>query len=154
MKPAAFLLLFLALATLGVAQTDAQRKAHYHYAGKVGIEGYDPVAYFGGGPKKGLATLTETYHGVTYRFATEANRAAFKADPAKYEPQYGGWCAYAMGLNGKKVDIDPTQYKIVDGKLYLFYNSSLWGNTLPKWNADEANLKPKADANWQKTLGS
>ena len=68
-------------------------------------------------------------------------------NPAKYEPQYGGWCAYAMGAKGEKVSVDPKTYKIVDGKLYLFYNR-LFNNTLEDWNENEAKLKNKADANW------
>ena len=75
----------------------------------------------------------------------------FKASPAKYEPQYGGWCAYAMGATNEKVEIDPETFKIINGKLYLFYHS--WtNNTLKTWNKDEGNLKPKADVNWTKTF--
>ncbi len=65
-----------------------------------------------------------------------------------YEPQYGGWCAYAMGNSGEKVEVDPETYKIVDGKLYLFYNK-YFTNTLKSWNKDEAKLKSKADESWK-----
>ena len=75
----------------------------------------------------------------------------FKKDPTKYEPQYGGWCAYAMGAKGEKVEINPETFKIVDGKLYLFYNR-FFSNTLTDWNKDEAHLKKQADVNWQKTF--
>ena len=92
-----------------------------------------------------------TYKNVTYHFASAANLKAFQATPDKYEPQYGGWCAYAMGANGEKVEIDPETFKILDGKLYLFYHSFI-NNTLPKWNKDEANLHRKADANWTKLV--
>jgi hypothetical protein len=87
------------------------------------------------------------YDGVNYRFASEQNRQLFKASPSKYEPQYGGWCAYAMGANGEKVEVDPETFKIIDGKLYLFYNK-LFNNTLTTWNKNEATLKQKADKNW------
>ncbi len=87
--------------------------------------------------------------GITYRFSTAQNRDLFKADPAKYKPQYGGWCAYAMGASGDKVEIDPETFKIANGKLFLFYHSWV-NNTLNKWNADEADLHAKADANWAK----
>ena len=75
----------------------------------------------------------------------------FKKNPAQYEPQYGGWCAYAMGDSGEKVSIDPETFKVLDGKLYLFYNK-FFNNTLKSWNKDEAKLKKSADANWSKTF--
>jgi hypothetical protein len=67
----------------------------------------------------------------------------------KYQPQYGGWCAYAMGADGEKVDVDPETFKLMDGKLYLSHNR-FSNNTLKFWNKGETNLKQKADANWQK----
>lgn len=75
----------------------------------------------------------------------------FLKNPASYEPQYGGWCAYAMGANGEKVEINPETFKIVDGKLNLYYNA-FFNNTLKSWNKDEGNLKKKADANWKKII--
>jgi hypothetical protein len=87
------------------------------------------------------------YKDITYQFATAANQAKFKTNPDKYEPAYGGWCAYAMGDSGEKVRVDPETYKITDGRLYLFYN--FWGNnTLQDWNNDEKKLKQAADHNW------
>ena len=91
------------------------------------------------------------YKGVTYLFASQQNLAKFKASPEKYEPAYGGWCAYAMGETGEKVKIDTETFKIVDGKLYLFYN--FWGNnTLTDWNKSEGPLKAKADQHWKKIV--
>jgi len=114
------------------------------------IDGYDPVAYFTTGKAvEGNKEFTYTIDGATYRFSNASNRDLFKATPSKYRPQYGGWCAYAMGASGEKVDIDPQTFKILDGKLYLFYNK-FFNNTLKSWNKDEVNLKPKADANWTK----
>jgi YHS domain-containing protein len=116
------------------------------------IQGYDPVAYFTGGKAvEGKKDISIEYHGASYRFASAANRDAFRADPGKYEPQYGGWCAYAMGSSGDKVEIDPETFKIVDGKLYLFYNK-FFNNTLKSWNKDETRLKPSADKNWTKLV--
>jgi YHS domain-containing protein len=116
----------------------------------VGISGYDPVAYFKQGKavegKKDLAVISQ---GVTYYFSSVENKEEFKANAAKYEPQYGGWCAYAMGKDGSKVEIDPETFKIIDGRLYLYYNK-YFNNTLKTWNKDEANLKARADKNWQK----
>ena len=112
------------------------------------IEGYDPVAYFTtGNAIEGSKDYAFTVDGATYRFINARNRDLFKAAPSKYRPQYGGWCAYAMGAKGEKVEVDPKTFKVLDGKLYLFYNK-YFNNTLRSWNKDEANLKGKADANW------
>ena len=113
-------------------------------------EGYDPVCYFTKNKAiKGQASITASDKGITYRFVSQANKNAFLANPAKFEPQYGGWCAYAMGATGEKVEVDPETFKIVNGKLYLFYNK-FFNNTLKSWNKDEAGLKKKADVNWSK----
>ncbi len=72
-----------------------------------------------------------------------------KSSPEMYEPAFGGWCAYAMGSSGEKVKIDPETFKIVDRKLYLFYN--FWrNNTLTDWNKQEAYLKAKAEEHWKR----
>ena len=121
---------------------------------QVALSGYDPVSYFTDGqPLKGKSNLSHTYRTTQYLFANPANLAAFKSNPEAYLPQYGGWCAYAMGRNGDKVKIDPMTYKLVDGKLYLFYNFRST-NTLDDWNKDEGNLKNKADRHWKKLVGS
>jgi len=112
------------------------------------INGYDPVAYFTQSKaEEGNKSIRADYQGVTYFFASEKDKNLFTENPAKYEPQYGGWCAYAMGAKGEKVEVDPETFKIIDGKLYLFYNK-FFNNTLKSWNKDEANLKKKADSNW------
>ncbi len=132
------------------AQTDEARKKTYNVSKKaVAIQGYDPVSYFDNKPIEGKSNMAHTHQGITYYFSTQSNLAKFKASPEKYEPVYGGWCAYAMGENGEKVEVDPETFKILDGKLNLFYNS--WGNnTLAKWNKNEKALKTKADQNWKK----
>lgn len=116
------------------------------------LEGYDPVSYFIGTVTKGKSTLKQNYEGVEYWFASKENREFFIKNPDKFIPAYGGWCAYAMGEDGDKVKIDPETYKIIEGKLYLFYNF-YFNNTLIKWNNDEENLKEKADKNWLKHIG-
>jgi YHS domain-containing protein len=116
----------------------------------VAIKGYDPVAYFQQAKAiEGKKEFVVMIDGVNYLFSTPQNAMLFKANPTKYQPQYGGWCAYAMGASGEKVDVDPETFKLIDGKLYLFYNR-FFNNTLKPWNKDEINLKQKADANWQK----
>jgi YHS domain-containing protein len=112
------------------------------------IQGYDPVAYFTQNKAvKGNKQFAAIAEGVTYNFSSAANKDLFVKDYKKYEPQYGGWCAYAMGSSNEKVEIDPETFKLANGKLYLFYHSWV-NNTLNKWNADETNLKVKADKNW------
>ncbi|MEQ8239080.1 MAG: YHS domain-containing (seleno)protein [Cyclobacteriaceae bacterium] len=118
---------------------------------KLAIQGFDPVSYFSNAPREGNAKYQSTFNTAIYYFVNEENQRKFIANPQKYEPQYGGWCAFAMGNDGTKVKIDPETYKIVDGKLYLFYNF-LWTNTLPLWNENEVVLRIKADENWQETI--
>jgi YHS domain-containing protein len=112
------------------------------------LMGYDPLSYFTGKPKNGSAQFTYKYHGVSYKFSSDKNRQLFMSAPEKFEPAYGGWCAYAMGTSGEKVEVDPETYKIIDGKLYLFYNA-YFNNTLPKWNAKEKHLLKQAESYWQ-----
>jgi len=134
-----------------LAQSDDVRKKNFNIIKNAAIEGYDPVSYFDGRPTEGESKFSFTYKSVPYQFSTAANLAKFKANPEKYEPAYGGWCAYAMGETGEKVKIDPETFKIISGKLYLYYN--FWGNnTLATWNKNEKPLKVKADQNWKAFL--
>jgi YHS domain-containing protein len=128
----------------------ANRVSQFNTEKAVAIQGYDPVAYFTQKKAvKGKKEIAVSAEGITYHFSTAENKELFKKDYKKYEPQYGGWCAYAMGATAEKVEIDPETFKIVAGKLYLFYHSFI-NNTLTKWNKDETNLKQKADASWNK----
>ncbi len=156
-KPHYLQLWFLCSCILGMAsipvafaQNEAAiRKSQFNIENGLALQGYDPISYFSGKPQEGKKDWTCTWQGITYRFANAANLATFKKTPQTYEPAYGGWCAYAMGNSGEKVEVDPETYKILNGRLYLFYNK-LFTNTLPKWNKDEGNLKKKADAYWLK----
>jgi len=149
MKKLAVLLLILITGS-SFAQNDAKRSSQYNLENKVAIQGYDPVGYFNQGKAiKGKKEFSVSYQAVTYNFSSAENKNAFLKNPSKYEPQYGGWCAYAMGSSGEKVEINPETFKITDGKLYLFYNAFFY-NTLKSWNKDENNLKMKADTNWKK----
>jgi len=113
----------------------ALRKKQFNTPDGIGVKGYDPVAYFTGNQAvKGSKDQAVVYEGITYYFSSAANRDAFKKDPARYEPQYGGWCAYAMGATGEKVEVDPETFKIIDGKLYLFDNKF--------FNIQETDLLP------------
>lgn len=147
------LILFVALITATTfAQTATKRKTQFNLEKGVAIQGYDPVAYFTQKKAvKGKSSIASNYEGVIYNFSSQANKETFEKSPTSYEPQYGGWCSYAMGATGDKVEIDPETFKIVDGKLNLFYNA-YFNNTLKTWNKDEAGLKKKADANWKKFI--
>lgn len=128
----------------------ALRKKQFNLDGSLAIDGYDPVAYFKTNKAvKGKKDYAVSYQGVVYYFSSVENKEEFKKNPAHYEPEYGGWCAYAMGEKGEKVSIDPETFKIVGNKLYLFYNK-FFNNTLKSWNKDEARLKNAADVNWKK----
>lgn len=141
--------LLTALIALSITSTFSQNKTeNINHKKGIAIEGYDPVTYFTGKPQEGKDDITTSYNGVVYYFTSEENKEAFNNNPDKYEPAYGGWCAYAMGETGEKVKVDPETFKIIDDKIYLFYN--FWGtNTLEPWNKNEQSLKTKADKNWK-----
>lgn len=112
------------------------------------LHGYDAVAYFvEGRAVKGRAEFTVDDGGVTYRFASGANRDVFLKDRAKYRPQYGGFCAYGVS-QGYTVDIDPEAFAIVDGKLYLNYSKRVQRS----WDRDRAGYIRKADAEWPRLV--
>jgi YHS domain-containing protein len=151
MKKALALLLGILIVYVACGQSVADRTKQYNLKKNIAMEGYDPVSYFNSNPLEGKSSIIQVYKGITYQFANVGNQQKFKENPDQYEPAYGGWCAYAMGETGEKVKIDPETYKIINGKLYLFYN--FWGNnTLKDWNKNEKQLKAKADQNWKKFL--
>ncbi|MFT5252133.1 MAG: YHS domain-containing protein, partial [Flavobacteriales bacterium] len=134
------------------AQNENKRVKMYNLNDQIAIQGYDPVAYFKQGRAiKGQKQFLATYEGVVYHFASAANKGLFTNNPLVYEPQYGGWCAFAMGDSGDKVAINPSTFKIIDGKLYLFYNS-LFNNTLKTWNKSQTELNKRANLNWKKII--
>lgn len=108
------------------------------------LRGYDPVAYFEANmPVRGSDKHVFTYKGSKFQFATAANRKKFEADPEKYAPQFGGFCALGTA-NGYKVKTEPDAFKVVDGKLYLNYNRKV----LDLWVKDEPGYIQKANENW------
>jgi YHS domain-containing protein len=110
------------------------------------LHGYDPVAYFTEGkPVAGDEHFSADFGGGKYLFSTDANGDAFVANPAKFAPQYGGYCAFGVAM-GHKFDVDPGSFKIVDGKLYLNLNPQV----LKKWSADITGFIQKSEANWPK----
>jgi YHS domain-containing protein len=153
MKRISLVTLFLTVLTIvSSAQATKKIKALNVDSDNLALDGYDPVAYFKGKKAvEGERSITAVHEGVKYQFSSEANKNLFVAAPANYLPQYGGWCAYAMGAKGEKVEVDPETFKIVDGKLYLFYNK-FFNNTLETWNKNEGTLKVNADKNWSKII--
>lgn len=108
------------------------------------LMGYDPVAYFTDHkPVKGSHEHMSVYNGAIYHFASAEHKAMFDATPAMYEPQFGGWCAYAASIN-KISPIGPEWFEVVDGRLLLQHNQKAWD----LWHKDPANSLVKADANW------
>ena len=104
-----FSVLLISMFALNAFSQEINRKKNLNLDNGIAVHGYDPVAYFAEGKavkgKKELGAVA--YGGATYYFSSSANKDAFKKSPAAYEPRYGGWCAYAMGSEGSKVNIDP-----------------------------------------------
>ncbi len=141
------LVLFFVL--IGLTQVYGQN-VDYNDSGGYLAGGYDVVAYFNKSPKKGKNKFSIKHNGTKLKFASQKNLKTFTANPKKYLPQYGGWCAYAMAINGEKVSINPKTYEIRNGKLYLFYNK-YFTNTLDSWKTEKtAMLVQKANTNWKK----
>lgn len=108
------------------------------------IRGYDPLAYFKEKrPVPGKADLSTEYKGGKYLFSNKENRDEFVKNPEKYAPQYGGFCAFGVSV-GKKFDVDPSSWCIVEDKLYLNLNPTI----LEKWSADTKGCIAKSEKNW------
>ena len=136
---------FLALMMLAGAAFAGDTNLTFH---GIAIQGYDPVAYFTDGkPVPGDPAITASHDGAIYQFASEAHKAAFEADPGKYAPQYGGYCAWAVS-NGYTAGTDPRAFSISGGKLYLNYSRSVQA----RWAKDISGNVSKADANWPGVL--
>ena len=112
------------------------------------IRGYDPVAYFTEGrPVEGKSAHRHEWMGATWSFASEENQAAFEAEPEKFAPRYGGYCAWAVS-QGYTASIDPDAWRIVDGALYLNYSLGVQ----KRWEGDIPGNIAKADVNWPRLL--
>ena len=135
---------------LGDSSSDRLHQDHDLLGESIGLVGYDPVSYFpegGGEPAKGLISITAEHAGVTYRFATEEHKTVFSKNPEKYLPAFGGWCTWAMGALGKRVDVDPESYVIKNGRLLVFYRDPAL-DTRAMFLEDADVLLEKAEANW------
>lgn len=148
------LILILTCLTLSViAQPEtASRRRNFNTVNFVAMREFDPVSYFQGKPQKGSSKYEYNHKGIFYYFVNEANRDEFKKAPGKYEPAYGGWCAYTLAHKGERIKTLPTAYKIINGKIHLFYNFNS-DNRLMKWNeGDEKKLRADAEKNWVKGM--
>ena len=113
-------------------------------ASKIAVSGYDPVAFFTDSkPVNGSPFVAATHQGATYFFASDEHKKLFTENPDKYTPQFGGFCAYGVGLD-KLFPEDITTWQVRNGKLYLNLN----GDILKKFNADFESNVAKADKNW------
>lgn len=146
------MLIWASLASAANVESNIDKKG-------IGIQGYDPVSYFKSKePQKGIQKFQSKQGEITYWFMNEDNRQEFIKDPKKYEPQFGGWCAFAIADSKSKVEINPKSFVIQDGRLLLFYKG-LWGNTREKWlntnSKDPKAFLKEADGNWSevKTKG-
>lgn len=116
--------------------------------GGVAIQGHDPVAFFTvKAPVKGQPEFSSDYHGAKYLFRSAKSKAAFDAEPAKYEPQFGGYCAFGVS-KGKLVEIDPAAFQIVEGRLLLQYSKGVRDD----FNKDVTGNLAKAGENWPKLV--
>ncbi|WP_306115783.1 MULTISPECIES: YHS domain-containing (seleno)protein [unclassified Roseovarius] len=122
----------------------AEPEVNLGYFNELAMNGYDVMTYWkGGDPQKGDPAIAATYKGATWVFTTVENRGLFLADPARYAPQYGGYCAYAASQNAI-ADVDPFAWRIWEGKLYLNYSPRVrrqWASNI------DANIQ-KADGYW------
>ena len=140
----------------GLAATPALLTARTAFAMKpeifarrgIAIRGYDPVAYFKQGRAvKGLSDFKMMYKGATFRFANQENLTDFSANPERFAPQYGGYCAWAVS-HGYTASIDPDAWTIEGDKLYLNYSLRVRS----QWEADKQNRIRLADQNWPAVL--
>lgn len=116
----------------------------YFEKGGVALHGYDPISYFTDAkPVRGNPDHRAEHKGSQFLFASKRNLETFKADPERYAPQYGGYCAFGMA-SGYKAATDPNAFSIVDGKLYLNCNRDVQ----KQWTADIPGFIVKADAAW------
>jgi len=143
----AFKSLRLALAASALAVTSSVFAADIDMsadANDLAIQGYDPVAYFlDNQPVQGSHEFTATYKNAIYQFSSAEHRDLFKEDPTAYAPQFGGFCAMGVAL-GKKFEVDPTAWKLVDGKLYLNLNKDIQ----QRWSTDISGHIEEAVGLW------
>ncbi len=140
--------LFVAIAGLTAPAQAAKDPVYTGTFSSVAASGHDPVAYFTQGmPVEGSKEFESTWNDATWRFSSAENKAMFDAEPEKYAPQYGGYCAYAVS-QGYTASTVPEAWSIVDGKLYLNYSLGV----RKTWDQDRAGYIASANKNWPDVL--
>ncbi len=141
-------LLLAILTSMFTVTVNAKDPINSSFFGNIAIEGYDPVAYFQQNQAvEGSKKYQHKWQGAKWNFSSAANRDLFADNPEKYAPQYGGYCAYAVSQN-TTAGIDPHQFTVLDGKLYLNYNA----NIQEKWQQNRDSFIKQANENWPKVL--
>lgn len=161
MKKIWYLSLIVLTVVMGLTQTisstsfaqEGRNVSQYNLANGIGLQGFDPVAVFpegGSAVKKGLNEFSVIHAGVTYLFASQNNLDLFNVNPEKYEPTYGGWCAYAMGRGkGSKVPVKVSLYTINGNRAHYFVARSAKAS----FDRDIKGFEENADKNWKRFSG-
>ena len=140
------LLMFIA-----ISNVFASDQVYTAFFSNKALSGYDPVAYFTENkPVKGDKQFTYKYKGSQWFFSSQKNLDLFKSDEEKYAPQYGGYCAWAVGANKAFAAGDPKEWSIIDGKLYLNYNDEI----KEKWVHDANGFIKQGDKNWPEMIAN
>jgi YHS domain-containing protein len=126
-------------------QTEGEPKSLVNIDNKgLALQGYDPIGFFRENrPVKGDPRFQSVYRSATYHFASAQNKSEFDAQPAKYEPQFGGYCGYGVSVN-KLAPIDVKYFQVLDGKLILQHNQKAWD----LWSKDVPGNLKKANENF------
>ncbi|MEN9810100.1 MAG: hypothetical protein RLZZ488_1667 [Pseudomonadota bacterium] len=134
----------------GFAQAQEVRDvSKYNITSGVGLKGNDPVSYFPEGERQTIGAQPSIEHrGVTYNFKGQQNVETFLANPEKYEPTYGGWCAFAMA-SGSQVDIDPSIFTINGNRIHFFVSR----RAKQLFDADVQGFEVRADRFWKQISG-
>ena len=137
-----------ALMLLASMSVFAQSKAEYNIDdSKIALQGYSPVSYLDLNlAQRGDKNIMSEHKGVKYFFTDKDQKKKFDANPTKYLPQFGGYCATGIAV-GAKFRTDPNKFLVENGKLYLFLNS-IEVDAKQLWMADKKGMSKKANANW------
>jgi YHS domain-containing protein len=131
-----------------VAQQSQKPPVFTDFRSKLALDGYDPVSYFKQGkPAKGNPAHAAAWNGASWHFSSAENKAAFEANPQAFAPQFGGYCAWAVS-QGYTAKGDPHAWRIVDGKLYVNYDTSVQKT----WEKDVPGHIARGDKNWPTVL--
>jgi YHS domain-containing protein len=141
--------LSILVSTFSFAQNDVidKRTSNFNLQKGVAIKGYDPIAFFNTNKAtQANGSITHEYNGVKYFFTSTKNLDQFKSTPSKFEPQYGGWCAFHMSVNGARVEANPQHFTTHNGKLYFFASAD------DKYKWEEKSMETEGNMNWNSIM--